>query len=176
MEFPYGKAPLVILLVALLTGGALLGFDVSAETSPGKPNLVLATFDKDQAAAYAAAMPSFERANNCKVQVQLVDQRAIIYRLQSAMQVGADVPDLAEVIYYGMGTFVRGPIESMGFADLTDRVHGSGMWDRIVQSRFQMWSSRGRIFALPHDVHPVMLVYRKDLIEQLNIDVSKLTT
>ena len=32
------------------------------------------------------------------------------------------------------------------------------------------------MFALPHDVHPVMLAYRRDLFEQLGIDVNKLTT
>ena len=175
MDFPYGKAPLAILIVALLTGGTLLAINLSTEQAR-KPDLVLATFDKDQAAIYAAALPEFEKKHNCKVQVQLVDQRAIIYRLQSAMQVGAEVPDLAEVIYYGMGSFVRGPIEDVGFADLTERLHTSGMWDRILNSRFRMWSSRGHVFALPHDVHPVMLVYRKDLIEQEGIDVRELDT
>jgi arabinosaccharide transport system substrate-binding protein len=32
------------------------------------------------------------------------------------------------------------------------------------------------VFALPHDVHPTVLAYRKDIVEQLGIDVNKLTT
>jgi arabinosaccharide transport system substrate-binding protein len=48
--------------------------------------------------------------------------------------------------------------------------------EKLVTSRFSMWSNRGRIFALPHDVHPVMLIYRRDLVEQLGIDVNTLTT
>jgi arabinosaccharide transport system substrate-binding protein len=45
-----------------------------------------------------------------------------------------------------------------------------------VESRFSLWSARGRVYALPHDVHPVMLAYRRDLIEKLGIDVSQLDT
>src|SRR6202012_5545203 len=35
---------------------------------------------------------------------------------------------------------------------------------------------RGHIFCLPHDVHPVMLCYRSDLVKQMGIDVNQLTT
>jgi len=46
----------------------------------------------------------------------------------------------------------------------------------MVESRFAMYSSRGRIFGLPHDVHPVVLVYRRDIVEELGINVDELTT
>ena len=46
----------------------------------------------------------------------------------------------------------------------------------MVESRFSLWSARGRIYALPHDVHPVMLAYRRDLVGALGIDVSQLDT
>src|SRR5262249_29990656 len=51
-----------------------------------------------------------------------------------------------------------------------------GLYDRMVETRFSLWTARGRIYALPHDVHPVMLAYRKDLVEKLGIDVSQLDT
>ncbi len=92
------------------------------------------------------------------------------------MQAGADVPDMVELLYGTMGFFTRGPLDQVGFVDLTDRIRNEGLYDRLVSSRFGLWSSRGRIFALPHDVHPVMLCYRRDLVEQVGIDVNKLTT
>lgn len=64
----------------------------------------------------------------------------------------------------------------MGFLDLTDRIHASGLWDGMVQARFAPYSSRGRIFGLPHDVHPVQLAYRRDLMERLGVDVSAIRT
>src|SRR5439155_311924 len=135
-----------------------------------------ATFEKNHAEAYHQALPEFERRYGCKIQIQVVDPRALQNRLQSALLVGADVPDVCELLDGTMGMFTKGPIEYVGFVDLRKRVHDTGLYDRLVTSRFSKWSSRGHIFALPHDVHPVMLLYRRDLIEQLGIDVNQLTT
>jgi len=175
MDFPYGKAPLAILILALISG-ASLWLSANRASSQPKPDIVFATFEKNHAEAYRQALPEFERKYNCKVQIQVVQQQALQNRLQSALLVGADVPDMVELLDGTMGTFTKGPIEDVGFVDLTARVHETGLWDRLVTSRFSKWSSRGHIFALPHDVHPVMLLYRRDLIEQLGIDVTKLTT
>jgi arabinosaccharide transport system substrate-binding protein len=138
--------------------------------------LVFATFVKEQAEAYRPAIAEFEKQHNVKVQVQVVDQAALQGRLQAALQAGADAPDMVELMFGTLGVFTKGPLEDVGFVDLTDRVAAAGLNEKLVTSRFSMWSNRGRIFALPHDVHPVMLIYRRDLVEQLGIDVNRLTT
>ncbi len=177
MKFPYGPAPLVILIVAMITGiGLAVWVPLSRPAGYRPPDLVLATFVPEQAAVYAAALPKFEQENHCHIQIELVDQKALQSRLQSALQVGADVPDMVELMYGTIGVFTKGPIQDVGFIDLTKKIKTSGLYDQIVTSRLAKWSSRGHVFALPHDVHPVMLVYRRDLVEQFGIDVSKLTT
>jgi arabinosaccharide transport system substrate-binding protein len=174
MEFPYGRAPLGILFLAVAAAGALLS---SAGATSERPfDLIFVTFTKEHAAAYQNALPAFEAANHCRVQIQVVDDRALQGRLQSAMQVGADVPDMVELQDGFMSFYTRGKLEDVQFVDLTDRLHSSGLYKQLVTNRFSKWSSRGRIFALPHDVHPTVLAYRKDLMQQLGIDVSRLTT
>jgi arabinosaccharide transport system substrate-binding protein len=74
------------------------------------------------------------------------------------------------------GGFFRGPVEEIGFVDLTDWLKTSGWYDRIVASRFAPYSVRGHIFGLPHDVHPVMIAYRRDLFAQAGVDPSKIRT
>jgi arabinosaccharide transport system substrate-binding protein len=175
MEFPYGKAPLVILLIALASGAWLLARG-QTEVELRRPDLVLATFAKDHAEAYKPLVDQFEKRYGVHVQIQFVDQKALQDRLQSALRVGADVPDMVELLYGTMGLFTRGPIADVGFRDLTGIVRSTGLYDQLVTSRFSKWSSRGHIFALPHDLHPVMLCYRRDLVEELGIDVTKLTT
>jgi arabinosaccharide transport system substrate-binding protein len=179
MEFPYGRAPLGILALTLLAGAGL--FVLSRPASHGgardkAPDLIFATFTKEHATAYREALPAFEKKHNCTVQIQVVDPRALQSRLQAAMQVGAEVPDMVELQDGFMSFFIKGPLENIQMADLTDRLKSSGLYDQIVFNRFSKWSRGGRIFALPHDVHPTMLAYRKDLIAELGIDVSKLTT
>src|SRR3954454_1799755 len=175
MDFPYGKAPLAILLLAVFTGGALVAMSLAEKAEP-KPDLIMACFDKDHGEIYRAAVKAFEKANNCTVQIEVVDQRALQNRLESAMEAGAPVPDMVELLDGTLGVFTKGPLNDVGFIDLTDRVHSTGLYDQLVTSRFSKWSTRERILALPHDVHPVMLCYRRDLAEQLGIDVNKLTT
>jgi len=101
---------------------------------------------------------------------------AVTSRLQAAFWSNLDVPDLAEVEISWAGSFFRGRLESIGFRDLTERIHQTGLWERIVQARFAPYTTRGRIFGIPHDVHPVMLAYRRDLVEKLGIDVERLRT
>ncbi len=177
MKFPYGPAPFAILIVAVLTGiGLALWGPLSHAPDYQPPDLVLATFVPEQAEVYRNAVPEFEKQNHCKIEIELVDQNALQSRLQSALQVGADVPDMVELMYGTMGVFTKGPLEDVGLIDLTDKIKTSGLYDRLVTNRLSKWSSRGHVFALPHDVHPVLLVYRRDLVEQLGIDVNKLTT
>jgi arabinosaccharide transport system substrate-binding protein len=46
----------------------------------------------------------------------------------------------------------------------------------MVRARFAPYTSRGRIFGLPHDVHPVMLAYNRELMEQAGVYPSQIET
>jgi arabinosaccharide transport system substrate-binding protein len=171
-RFPYGKAPFVLLVIALLSS---LGFALTHQRKRSA-DLVLCTFSKQHYDAYTAVMPEFERKYNVKVDLQRVDHQSLEARMQSAIVANTDVPDLTEISEGTLGFFTRGPASDFGFADLTDLVRKEGLDHRVLEARFTPWTTRGRLYALPHDVHPVMLVYRRDLVEQLGIDVSKLET
>jgi len=174
MKYPFGKAALLILQLALVTGLAHAYF--SWGRTDETPDLVMAIFAPNHEAAYREVLGEFEREHGVKVQLQLVSMGALQSRLQSALLTGAKVPDLVELLGGSMGVFSRGPLEDVGFVDLTDRLHQENLYSRMVESRYSLWSSRERIFALPHDVHPVALCYRRDLMVQLGIDVTRLKT
>ncbi len=174
MEYPYGRAPFWILLI-MLTAGLVVLITQSGAGSK-RPDLVLVTFAKNHYAAYQKVVPEFEKIHNVRVQLQLVQERALTNRLQAALLAGSEVPDLVEIMNPNLGTFIRGPLEDVGFVDLTDRIKAEKLDERMVASRFSLWSSRGRIFALPHDVHPIAMAYRRDIIEELGVDVSKIET
>src|SRR5690242_12420340 len=118
MNFPFGKAPLVIVLVALTSGVALFFAGGFAPKQQRRADLVFATFVKEQAEAYKPAIAEFERQNNVTVQVQVVDQAALQGRLQAAMHAGAEAPDMVELLFGTLGVFTKGPLEDVGFLDL----------------------------------------------------------
>ncbi|MGN6724347.1 MAG: ABC transporter substrate-binding protein [Tepidisphaeraceae bacterium] len=174
MDGSLGKAAWAMFAIACVSGITLL-FSKSTEATT-KPDLIYATFAAEHVAAYRPAIKRFEELNHCKIQLQLVDANALQDRLQSSLQVGAAAPDMVELLFGTLGLFTNGSLQDVKLVDVTDRVEQQQLKASVVANRFARWSSRGRIFALPHDVHPVMLVYRRDLCDQLGIDVSQLKT
>jgi ABC-type glycerol-3-phosphate transport system substrate-binding protein len=172
-KYPYGKAPFALLVIAVVSVGLRVA---TARRHDERPDLVIATHTDSHYDAYRKAIPRFEREHGVKVQVQLVNWASLQSRLQNSILAGTEVPDLAELFEGSIGYFTRGPIEDFGIIDLTDLLHRDRLYDRMVESRFSLWSARGRIFGLPHDVHPVMLAYRTDVVAKLGIDVSQLDT
>jgi arabinosaccharide transport system substrate-binding protein len=172
-KYPYGKAPFALLVIAIVSVGLRLA---TARRHEERPDLVVVTHTDSHYESYRRAIPRFEREHGVKVQLQRTNWASLQARLQNAMLAGTEVPDLAELFEGSMGYFTRGPVEDFGVMDLTDRLQRDGLTDRMVQSRFSLWSARGRIYGLPHDVHPVMLAYRTDLVAKLGIDVSQLDT
>lgn len=172
-EFPFGKVPFALLVIALSSSALVL---LTAHADPSRPDLVVAVSARAHAVAYEAALPAFEREHGVDVQVQFVNYRSLESRMQNAILSGSEIPDLTELPFGTLGFFTRGPHEDIGFEDLTDRVEQEKLSERLVHSRFAGWTARGRIYGLPHDVHPVMLTYRADVIEELGIDVSSIET
>jgi arabinosaccharide transport system substrate-binding protein len=108
--------------------------------------------------------------------MQIVSNQAIPRRLQAAFWSDLDVPDMVELEISAAGSFFRGPLEHVGFEDLTTRIRQDDLLDKMVRARFSPYTNRGRIFGLPHDVHPVMIAYRRDLFEKEGVDVDKIKT
>jgi arabinosaccharide transport system substrate-binding protein len=136
----------------------------------------LVTFTAPHQVAYRKALPEFEKKHGVKVDVQLAHWGSLQTRLQNAMLADTDVPDLVEMLEGSLGFFARGPKEDIGLLDLTSRIDQEHLRDRMVSSRFSLWSARERVFGMPHDVHPIMLAYRRDIVEELGIDVKQLDT
>jgi ABC-type glycerol-3-phosphate transport system substrate-binding protein len=174
VQFGYGKAFIFILLAALVSGAGVLV--THSRYREQRPDLVLVTHARLHADIYRAKIPEFERAHGVRVSIQELDEVALRSRLLAAFSAGSEVPDIVE-LGQNPATFLRGPTRDIGFLDLTDWVHEQHLEDRMVASRFSIWQRHGVIFGVPHDIHPVMLAYRADIVEdQLGIDVSRLRT
>jgi arabinosaccharide transport system substrate-binding protein len=99
------------------------------------------------------------------VHLVLLSGNALQRRLLSGFLSGTPLPDLVEAYAQIVAQAFKGPLEDVGFVDLTDLVQAEGIDAQINAPSFAPWTSRGRIFGLPHDVHPVLLAYRADLVE-----------
>jgi arabinosaccharide transport system substrate-binding protein len=138
------------------------------------------TFAKNHGQLYQQIAKDFNRQAEAEGRLPVhfftIDGPALQRRTLSGFWSGTPLADLIEVERNMMTQFVSGPLEDVGFVDLTDRIVAEGLDETINAPSFAPWSSRGRIFGLPHDVHPVLLCYRADLVEQAGIDVSQIET
>ncbi len=106
----------------------------------------------------------------------LLDGTAMRQRLMAGFLSDTPIADLLEIERNMAALAFSGPLEDVGFVDLTDRLKEEGIYDRINGPSFSPWTSRGRIFGIPHDVHPVALAYRADIVEEAGIDVNEIET
>lgn len=111
-----------------------------------------------------------------RINLMLLHASALERRMLSGFLAGTPVADLIEPNSSTAAKGFAGPLESVGYADLTDRIRAEGLLDRINPPSFTPFTTRGHIFGLPHDVHPVLLAYRADLVEAAGIDVSTIET
>lgn len=181
MSFHLGKPILVLLLVAVVSGVAMM-----ADGTAPRADLKVWTFALPHARTYrdaAAGEPSlaerFRRRSGRSVAVDLIGHRAMDIRLLSLFMndtAGHEVPDLVEIEIATIGKFFRPPVGQIGFLPLNERLEREGLLERVVGSRFAPWTKDGQIFGLPHDVHPVTLTYRDDLYREAGIDLSRART
>ena len=125
---------------------------------------------------YAPNVEAWNTARDPDLNLYLLSLPALERRMTSAFLSDTPVADLIEADVRVASRAFTGPLEDVGFLDLTDRIEAAGILEEINAPSFTPWTSRGRIFGLPHDVHPVMLAYRADLVEAAGIDVATVET
>ncbi len=171
-RFPAGKAVLFLLAVGVIS---MLGIAFQ----PARPHhdLEFWTFAQPHYQSYRKVLPGFLAAHpGVTVDVQLISYQALHQGLRAGFIAGKGVPDMVEIEIGQAGTFFAGPLEDIGFLDITDRLKESGLYERMVPSRFTAYTTRGRIFGVPHDVHPLALAYRRDLFEAAGVDPAAIET
>jgi len=126
---------------------------------------------------YGPILKDWNEANpDATVRSTLIGMEAVGRRTMDGFLAEVPTADLIEVEIRLIGPLFAGPLDSVGFVDLTDRLKAEGLDETINPKSFAPWTKDGRIFGLPHDVHPVMLGYRADVFEQAGIDIESLTT
>ena len=134
-------------------------------------------FAKQHEAIYSEILARWNRANQTEpVELQILSIPVMEQRMMSGFLSATPVADILEVERSIAGRAFTGPIEQVGFVDLTERIKAEGLLEQVNAPSFSPWTSRGHVFGLPHDVHPVMLLYRSDIVEAAGIDVTQIET
>jgi arabinooligosaccharide transport system substrate-binding protein len=163
----------VVVATAILSTAVILLWQV-----PKREGLEMWTFYREHARMYRDVVEqrNADPKNGKPVNLFLLDGSAMTQRLMAGFLSDTPIADLLEIERNMASLAFSGPLEDVGFLDLTERLKEEGIYDRINTPSFSPWTSRGRIFGLPHDVHPVALAYRADIVEAAGIDVNQIET
>lgn len=135
--------------------------------------ITVASFpDLDRAAK--TALPLWNKLHP-EIQVKLVSLQIDDHHnaMTTALAAGAHLPDVMAIDFRYVGNFA----ESKGMEDLLQAPYSAGQYrSQFVPFTFmQATSSRGTLGAMPADLGPGMLFYRKDLLDKAGIKESELT-
>ncbi len=199
--FPPGRVPLLLLTLAVLSAGAIIYREAATtdraltvwtfthiaseefkDTLEGHPRWQLvgrgasrmAGDEGDTAPPYTATAT---RPGPERVPVRLSNLGGAMFdRLALAIMTRTELPNLVEVEQAFVGRYLRGPAAHIPFVDLTERLKSEDWYGKVVPARFARYSVEGRIFGIPHDVHPMVLVYRPDVLADLGYTPADLAT
>lgn len=143
---------------------------------PARDGKTMWTFAILHERLYRPLVDQWNAENTPRVNMAVLSIPALEQRMLSAFLARTATADIIETERRIAARAFTGPLDAVGFVDLTDRLRDEGLLDQINTPSFSPWSSRGRIFGIPHDIHPVMLAYRADIVEGAGIDVSQIET
>ena len=161
----------VIVLVAFVSSIVVWFMPV-----PQREGLEVWVFAQPHYDNYVPVAEAWNEQSETDVNLYLISKESLRQRMLASFLSGTPAADLIEVERNLIPQVFSGPVEDVGFIDLTDRLQEEGLMEQINGPSFSPWTTRGRIFGLPHDVHPVMLAYRADLVEEAGIDLSQVET
>jgi arabinosaccharide transport system substrate-binding protein len=115
-----------------------------------------------------------EKKFNIKLQTELVAQNAYLQKLQAVMNEGKGVPDIGEWMI--QSNKLSGDPKNCFAAPLDDFVKNSTVMKTVPAGRVAWVTIGGHIYGLPHDVHPVVLIYNDTLWQEAGVDLAKVKT
>lgn len=161
----------IICGLALISSIAVFAWPI-----PHREGLEFWLFSKQHASLYQVKVEEWNEQGDTNIYLTLFTNESLQQRMLASFLSDTPAADVIEIERNFVPQAFTGPIEDVGFVDLTDRLKREGIYDQLNQPSFAPWTSRGRIFGLPHDVHPVMLAYRADVFEEAGIDLTQVET
>ncbi len=157
---------------ALATTAALCAL-ITPDAGAAPATLTVASFpDLDR--AVKVALPMWEKLHP-EIKIKLVSLQIEDHHnsMTTALAAGAHLPDVVAVDFGYIGIFA----ESKGLEDLLAPPYAAEQYRKqfVSYTYPQATNSRGNLAAMPADIGPGMLFYRKDLMDKAGIKEEELT-
>jgi arabinosaccharide transport system substrate-binding protein len=156
---------------------SMLAVAVLARDARGaeRRKVTLWSFAPNNVEEYKARQADVEAKFGIELDIQVVAQNAFVQKLQAVMMDGKGAPDIVEWMIENNRILNASPKKSF-LLPLDKWVGGSKDFAKVVPGRVAWTTYGGHVYGLPHDVHPVVLVYNDTLWKSVGVDLAKIET
>jgi arabinosaccharide transport system substrate-binding protein len=141
----------------------------------GKRKVTIWSFAPNNVEEYKKRKADIEKKFGVELDLQVVAQNAFVQKLQAVMMDGKGAPDIIEWMIENNRILNADPKKSF-VLPLNDYVSKSDVFSKVVPGRVAWVKYGGNVYGLPHDVHPVVLIYNDTLWKSVGVDVAKIQT
>ena len=110
---------------------------------------------------------------NFEAKVQAFGFREMPEKLAVSVKTGINPPDVVQLDEVLFGAFLAGDVP---FLDLGNRIKKAKLDKDIAKSRQNLFAYKGKTYGVPQSLSAMVLYYRSDLLKELDIDPTRLST
>ncbi|HQQ24180.1 MAG TPA: extracellular solute-binding protein [Spirochaetota bacterium] len=116
-----------------------------------------------------------EQKFNINLQIELMAQNTFVQKLQLVMMDQEGIPDIIEWMIESNRILSKDPEKSF-VIPLNRFIAKSTINNNISPGRLSLVTYGGNIYGLPHDAHPIIMVYNDTIWKNADVDVAKIET
>ncbi len=146
-----------------------------AQANQQKRKIILWSFAENNCEEWKRRKADIDKKFNIDLQIELFAQNAFIQRLQAVMTDGEGAPDIIEWLIENNRILSKDPEKSF-VIPLNKFIAKSTLSNNISAGRLSLVTYGGNIYGLPHDAHPVIMVYNDTIWKNAGVDVAKIET
>ena len=165
----------IIVLCLVILVGLLSGWSLFKKKSAKGREITVWSFAANNIEEWKARKADIEQKFDIKLNIVQVAQDAFVQKLQAVMMDGKGVPDIIEWMIENNRILNADPNKSF-VLPLDKYTKKSSVFGKVVKGRVSWVTYGGHVYGLPHDVHPVVLVYNDTVWKSAGVDVAKLDT
>lgn len=169
--------PRPLLLLGCLSLILGLGLQRFSQFQEDEDRIQLTTFTKVHAALYQPVIDHWNAdPGSSPVDISLVVYPALKQLMMNSTFSGRGFTDMVEIESKIANQIFAAPVDDILLKDLRPVLENEGLLEMINPPSLAPWIREGRIFGIPEDMHPVLLAYRADLVEEAGLSLDGVET
>jgi arabinosaccharide transport system substrate-binding protein len=125
---------------------------------------------------YEARIKELEDKFKIEFSYELLDRDAMNKKFPATLMAGSGFPDIIEMNADDVVKYMKGDDSVIPFLALNEVLATSPYSEQVLQSRWDRFTKDGKIYAAPHDVHPLVMLYHDQGWKEFGVDLTEVVT